>query len=423
MEGNKRFKFKLCKDLKIWQKAADLATLVYKTTEKFLRSELYGLTSKMRRSAVSISSNIAEGFKGNHAGEKLQFYSVAELESKAEIALKLNFLTNEGYQKLGILTVEVGKMLDSLIRSVRRSPKSYLLNPIFFLIVLYSSISYILSPVYAQSDPRVYFSIPAQDYPPGSRFTVTVFADTDVPVNAVSLEIGYTANTLAFVSSDAGESWVSFWRNFPPSPKNGVLRLEGGMTQPFVGQKGEIIKLTFLATKEGPSQISFRKATFFAADGKGTAVLPTVEPLNVTISKMAEPPREGQTMGEIMAGIYDTIKPELADFALLENPEDRSLLLVFRPQDRESGIYNVTMRQRKWFLWEEEKQAVSPIIVEKGVWNIRVRAQDNAGNVTVKTIILWGEAAKKAIVLLIPAIVIVILILRFKVQRFRGSGF
>lgn len=262
---------------------------------------------------------------------------------------------------------------------------------------------------FAKEMPRVYFYVPGAEYPPGVKFTVTVFADTDVPVNAVSLEIGYTANTLAFVSSDAGDSWVTFWRNFPPTPKNGVLDLEGGMTIPFVGKKGELIKLIFLATGEGPAQISFRKATFFAADGRGTAISPLAPPLNVNISEKAPYPPEGQSIGEILEGIYDTIKPELADFALLENPQDKSPLLIFRPKDRESGIYKVTMRQRKWFLWEEEKEASSPIIVEKGVWNIKVRAQDNAGNAVTKSVIVWGEAAKKAIVILIVGVVIVVI--------------
>ncbi|MDP2654945.1 MAG: four helix bundle protein [bacterium] len=126
------------KDLIVWQKAADLASLVYVATEKFPRSELYGLTSQMRRSAVSISSNIAEGFKRNHKKEKTQFYnvaygSVAELESQTEIALKLDFLDKGEYQKSNALIIEVSKMLDGLIKSVNKSPKSYILNSKSFL--------------------------------------------------------------------------------------------------------------------------------------------------------------------------------------------------------------------------------------------------------------------------------------------------
>lgn len=79
------------KDLIVWQKARDLAVAIYKLTENFPKSELYGLTSQMRRAAVSISSNIAESYHRFHNKEKQQFLAIAfgsgsELESQIEIA-------------------------------------------------------------------------------------------------------------------------------------------------------------------------------------------------------------------------------------------------------------------------------------------------------------------------------------------------
>ena len=79
------------KDLIVWQKSRDLAVKIYKITEHFPRSELYGLTSQMRRASVSISSNIAESYHRFHSKEKQQFLAVAfgsgaELESQIEIA-------------------------------------------------------------------------------------------------------------------------------------------------------------------------------------------------------------------------------------------------------------------------------------------------------------------------------------------------
>ncbi len=78
------------KNLIVWQKSRDLAVTIYKLTDKFPKSELYGLTSQMRRAAVSISSNIAESYHRFHFKEKQQFLSVAfgsgaELESQLEI--------------------------------------------------------------------------------------------------------------------------------------------------------------------------------------------------------------------------------------------------------------------------------------------------------------------------------------------------
>ena len=79
------------KDLIVWQKSRDLAVKIYKITEHFPRSELYGLTSQMRRASVSISSNIAESYHRFHHKEKQQFLAIAfgsgsEVESQIEIA-------------------------------------------------------------------------------------------------------------------------------------------------------------------------------------------------------------------------------------------------------------------------------------------------------------------------------------------------
>ena len=79
------------KDLIVWQKSRDLAVAIYKLTEDFPQTEAYGLTSQMRRSAISISSNIAESYNRFHKKEKKQFLTIAygsgsELESQIEIA-------------------------------------------------------------------------------------------------------------------------------------------------------------------------------------------------------------------------------------------------------------------------------------------------------------------------------------------------
>jgi four helix bundle protein len=96
-------KTKTFKDLIVWQKAKELAVDVYKLTEDFPKSELYGLTAQMRRAAISISSNIAESYHRFHGKEKRRFLSVAfgsgsELESQIEIAKTL--FPNNDYAKI-----------------------------------------------------------------------------------------------------------------------------------------------------------------------------------------------------------------------------------------------------------------------------------------------------------------------------------
>ena len=92
-------KIKNFQDLRIWQKGIEVVKDVYILTKKFPKEELYGLTSQMRRSAVSIPSNIAEGFRRYHNKEYKQFLyialgSCAELETQIIIANELNYIND-----------------------------------------------------------------------------------------------------------------------------------------------------------------------------------------------------------------------------------------------------------------------------------------------------------------------------------------
>ena len=112
------------KDLIVWQKSMDLVVEVYKLTELFPKSELYGILSQMRRAAVSIPSNIAEGRKRSTRKDFRQFLVVAyssasELETQLEISKRLNFIKNEEYIKSDSLLLEVIKMLNKIISSLR----------------------------------------------------------------------------------------------------------------------------------------------------------------------------------------------------------------------------------------------------------------------------------------------------------------
>lgn len=93
------------KDLDVWRRSIDLVASVYKTTSLFPKEELYGLTSQIRRAAVSIPSNIAEGAARNHVNEFRQFLYIAlgsgaELETQLIIAKMLGFISDEKSQTL-----------------------------------------------------------------------------------------------------------------------------------------------------------------------------------------------------------------------------------------------------------------------------------------------------------------------------------
>jgi four helix bundle protein len=108
-------------DLEAWKEGHKLVILIYKGTEKFPQKEIFALTSQMRRCAVSITSNIAEGFGRQSYKEKVQFYSIAqgsllELQNQLLIARDVGFLAPDQFMKLADQTVLASKILGGLIK-------------------------------------------------------------------------------------------------------------------------------------------------------------------------------------------------------------------------------------------------------------------------------------------------------------------
>lgn len=109
------------KELIVWQKAILLLKEVYAFTDLFPKEEKFGLVSQMRRSSVSIPSNIAEGWGRMSKKNYIQFLRTArgslfELETQIIISVDLNF--NSNHEKIESLIVEISKMLNALIRSL-----------------------------------------------------------------------------------------------------------------------------------------------------------------------------------------------------------------------------------------------------------------------------------------------------------------
>jgi len=116
-------KIKSFKDLKIWQKGIEIVTDIYTLTKKFPKEELFSLTSQLRRSAISIPSNIAEGFKRFHNKEYKQFLfitlgSCAELETQIIIAKELKYINENEEVKLLEKLDHICRMTSSLIKKL-----------------------------------------------------------------------------------------------------------------------------------------------------------------------------------------------------------------------------------------------------------------------------------------------------------------
>lgn len=108
--------------LNAWKEAHKLVVVVYKTTKSFPKEETYSLVDQMRRSVISISSNIAEGFTRQSKKEKLQFYFIAkgsltELQNQLLAARDVGYMKNDDFKTIASQTIVAHKLLNGLIKS------------------------------------------------------------------------------------------------------------------------------------------------------------------------------------------------------------------------------------------------------------------------------------------------------------------
>jgi len=116
-----KMKIRSFTDLNAWKEGHKLVLMVYKVTDRFPSEEMFGLNSQMRRSAVSITSNIAEGFSRSTNKDKYYFYSISqgsltELQNQLLIARDLKYLREETFQELAGQTIVVNKLINGLKR-------------------------------------------------------------------------------------------------------------------------------------------------------------------------------------------------------------------------------------------------------------------------------------------------------------------
>ena len=110
--------------LHAWQEAHKLVLLVYKATEHFPSSEAFALTNQLRRAAVSITSNTAEGFSRRSSKEKAQFYSTAlgsltEIQNQILIGRDVGYIQNDSFDTLASQSIVVSKLINGLLKAVR----------------------------------------------------------------------------------------------------------------------------------------------------------------------------------------------------------------------------------------------------------------------------------------------------------------
>jgi four helix bundle protein len=116
-------------DLIVWQKAMNLVTQIYRVTKEFPRDEIYGLTAQLRKAAVSVPSNIAEGQGRFSTREFIRFLSIAhgslcETETQILIAERLLYIDEQVRNQLMSLSAEVGRLLHGLVRALEAKETS-----------------------------------------------------------------------------------------------------------------------------------------------------------------------------------------------------------------------------------------------------------------------------------------------------------
>jgi four helix bundle protein len=129
MENDLMDKITSYRDLLVWQKAMSLVEECYRLTDAFPRREMFGLTAQVRRAAISVPSNIAEGHTRHHGKEYVQFLYVAsgslsEVETQMVLALRLKYLPKEECERFFCSSDEIGKMLTGLRKAICRNPRT-----------------------------------------------------------------------------------------------------------------------------------------------------------------------------------------------------------------------------------------------------------------------------------------------------------
>ena len=112
------------KKLKVWQKSIDMVTRIYKITDAFPKKEEFGLTAQLRRAAISVPSNIAEGLTRKSSKDKLHFLNIAqsslsEIDTQIEIGIRLGYLDQACYESIEGDLMEAQMLLSGLSRSIK----------------------------------------------------------------------------------------------------------------------------------------------------------------------------------------------------------------------------------------------------------------------------------------------------------------
>lgn len=281
-----------------------------------------------------------------------------------------------------------------------RNLRTKILYSIFLLVAIG------VLPARSASPPRVYLDLNAVNVAPGSEVEVTVLVSVAEPINAFDIVFKYQPELLTFLRASTENSIASIWQSLPREKDvndgSGSLRLVGGLTTPFSGNKGEIITLIFRANTAGRAELATLKSDLALADGKGTLLHTLAEQAIVRIEGSAE-----LTVSEPKLTL-----PKIREVVLTEDPLTNTSLVSIRTED-DGGVREMQIRARSWFRWSDWssiEQQVAPI--PKYAWAVELLARGWGDEETHRVIYLWNIAGLKFLVVLM-AIALLWVVLRY----------
>ncbi|MEK7180763.1 MAG: cohesin domain-containing protein [Patescibacteria group bacterium] len=290
----------------------------------------------------------------------------------------------------------------------------------FLALICFLFVSISVPLVAAEAATGLYFKGPIDGVSVGDEFSVEILIDSDQPLNAYSFVLKYPTDNLQVIGFNSANSIIDVQREEPQVFEGGSIKFAGASLKPFSGRGGIISIINFKALRSGNETLNFSEPKVYLADGKGTKVVPGFKSIDIKI---------GEAVGTIPHKIeFNDIKPpEIVILNLTKDPiTSGRKLLSFLIKDDVSGVKEILYREMRWFWWGEFQKAQNPSALPLRTWAVEIKAIDNAGNVTQRTIYDWGALVKSYFllwfVIVLAAILVINRLIRRKVYNNRSNG-
>ncbi len=252
---------------------------------------------------------------------------------------------------------------------------------VFFAIVL--GLVLCLGGAKAQ-EPQIKFHIigPEETLGVGAEFPLKIVLDTDNPVNAYQVALGFNSENLEVLNTNDAGSIIDIMRDQPEVYEDGRVTFSGASLNSFEGDDGLLLTLNFRVLKEGVSELNFLESFVYLANGKGTKIR-VLSGVGTVVSK------EGVAVTKD-AMIVDDAPPSVLNLSIVDDPiNEKQKLLGFVVKDNSAGVKQTFIQYRKWLTWSDEEIAQNPMAIPKNVWAVKFRALDNTGNISEKVVYDW----------------------------------